>query len=86
MVSGDYDETRAFARLPNLDIALIHRAGGAGEELMLALRAVPSFAARRDLTGADLVLSWMRLSQAFCRTWLDCITAVTTPPGLVRTE
>ena len=86
MVSGDYDETRVLARLPNLDIALIHRAGGAGEEFMLAVRAVPSFAARQGSIEADPVLLWMRLSRAFFRTWLECVTAVTTPPWLIRTE
>ena len=86
MVRGDYNETRVLARLPNLDIALVHRAGGAGEEFMLALRAVPSFAARQDLIEADPVLLWMRLSGAFFRAWFGCMTAVTTPPWLIRTE
>jgi hypothetical protein len=66
MASG-YDETRAFARLPNLDIAFIHHTGeeGEGEQIMLALRAMPSFAARPGLIEANSLLFWMRLSQAF---------------------
>jgi hypothetical protein len=87
MASG-YDETRAFARLPDLDIAFIHRTGeeGEGEQIMLALRAMPSFAARPGLTEANSLLFWMRLSQAFYGAWLRYLTAVTTPPWLIRSE
>ena len=89
MVSGERSETRVSARLPNLDIAVLHRAGGGGEgeQVILALRAVPSFAARHaDLIGANPVLFWMRLSQAFFGAWLGYLTTVTTPPWLTRTE
>ena len=87
MASGR-DETRVFARLPNLDIAFLHRAGGEGEgeQFILALRAVPSPVARRDLIEANPVLFWMRLSQAFWGTWLGCLSAVATPPWLTRAE
>jgi len=87
-VASSYDETRAFARLPNLDIAFIHRTGeeGEGEQIMLALRAMPSFAVRPDLTEANSLLFWMRLSQAFYGAWLGYLTAVTTPLWLIRSE
>jgi hypothetical protein len=88
MVSGDRSEVRVSARLPNLDIAVLHHAGGEGEgeQVILALRAVPSFAARQDLIGANPVLFWMRLSQAFWGTWLGYLSTLTTPPWLIRTE
>src|SRR5215208_2091397 len=44
---SEYDETRATARLPNLDIEILHRRPWEGNEerLMVTLRAVPSFEA-----------------------------------------
>jgi hypothetical protein len=87
MASGR-DETRVFARLPNLDIAFVHRAGGngEGEQVMLALRSAPALAARQDLVGANPVLMWMRLSQAFYGAWLGYLAAVATPSWLIRAE
>jgi hypothetical protein len=79
MVSGDWDETRAFARLPNLDIAFLHRAGREREEIMLALRVADPFAARPYLAAASPVLFWMQLSQAFYRAWLGYLTAAGLP-------
>jgi hypothetical protein len=41
------DETRATARLPGLEIEIVHRQspGGGGEQISTNLRAVPSFEA-----------------------------------------
>ena len=80
------DEMRALARLPNLDIAFIHRTGeeGEGEQIMLGLRAMPSFAAQPDLIEANPLLFWMRLSQAFYGAWLGYLTAAIRPPWLTR--
>lgn len=84
MAQGDPGETRAYARLPGLDIAVLHRAanGGGGEEVMIALRAAPSFAAfgRPAWVAADPFLLWMRLAQATWATWLGCIAAAGAPP------
>ena len=46
---SEYDQTRATARLPNLDIEIVHRRRWEGDEeqLVVMLRAVPSFEARR---------------------------------------
>ena len=43
MPVSDYDETRATARLPNLDIEILHRRPWEGNEehLVVTLRAVP---------------------------------------------
>src|SRR3954452_22617353 len=47
MELSEYDETRATARLPNLDIEFLHRRPWEGneEQLVVMLRAVPSFEA-----------------------------------------
>jgi len=49
MEGSEYDETRATARLPNLDIEIVHRRPWEGNEehLVVMLRAVRSFEARR---------------------------------------
>jgi hypothetical protein len=86
MASGDPDETRAFARLPGLDIAVLHRSvHGGGEEMVVALRTAPSFRALgRPLGAADPLLLWMGLAQAAWASWLGCLAAATTPPWIAR--
>jgi hypothetical protein len=89
MASGDQNETRAFARLPNLDVAIIHRGAreGEGEQVMIALRAVPSFESLgRLMEAADPLLFWMRLTQAAWTSWLGCLTAAATPPWIRKSE
>jgi hypothetical protein len=82
------EETRAYARLPGLDIAVLHRGahGGSGEQVMIALRAVPSFAALGHPAwgAADPLVLWMRLGQAMWASWLGCLAAATTPPWIGR--
>ena len=87
MASGDPDETRAYARLPGLDIAVLHRGarGMDGEQVVVALRAVPSFAALgRPLGAADPLLLWMGLAQAAWASWVGCLAAASTPPWIAR--
>ncbi len=89
MASGDPDETRAFARLPGLDIAVLHRGarGGDGEQVMIAMRAVPSFRALgRPMGAADPLLLWMGLTQAVWASWLGYLAAAATPPWITRGE
>ena len=47
MDKSPYDETRATARLPNLDVDILHRRSWEGneEQIVGMLRAVPSFEA-----------------------------------------
>ena len=47
MDKSPYDETRATARLPNLDVDILHRRSWEGneEQIVVMLRAVPSFEA-----------------------------------------
>ena len=44
-MQADYDDARAVAQLPNLDIEILHRRPwrGDGEMLSITLRATPSF-------------------------------------------
>jgi hypothetical protein len=46
------DETRVTARLPGLEIEIVHRQspGGSGELISINLRAVPSFEGIRPLS------------------------------------
>ena len=91
MARGEPDETRAYARLPGLDIAVLHRAahGKDGEQVVVALRAAPSFGALGRPTigaAADPLMLWMGLTQAVWATWLGCLAAATRPPWLTRDE
>ena len=47
MEMSEYDEIRATVRLPNLDIGIVHRRPWEGneEQIVVMLRAVPSFEA-----------------------------------------
>ena len=86
MASGDPDETRAYARLPGLDIAVLHRGvHGGGEEVVVAFRTAPSCAApSRPLGAADPLLLWMGLAQMAWASWLGCLAAASTPPWIAR--
>ena len=55
MEMSEYDETRATVRLPNLDIEILHRRPWEGneEQLVVMLRAVPSFEAVGRLVGGQ---------------------------------
>ena len=89
MVGGDPDETRAFARLPGLDIAVLHRdaRGEDGEQVFIALKASPSFGAlARPMGAADPFLLWMRLMQLGWASWVSCLAAASTPPWIARGE
>ncbi len=66
-------ETRAVARLPNLDIDIRHRrfVDGDGEEIAISLKARPSFEAfGRFLDASPPLLLWMRMVQLAWSPWL----------------
>ena len=77
------DETRAVARLPHLDIEIVHRRleGEQAEHLAISLRATPSFAAFRRHLEAQVplwpwlalnpFLIWQRTLQQAWRPWLQ---------------
>jgi hypothetical protein len=63
MSEADFNETKAVAHLPSLDIEIYHRRPwqGSNELLTITLRAVPSFDAFfRALEATNPLLFWMR--------------------------
>ncbi|HUZ92176.1 MAG TPA: hypothetical protein VMU78_09790 [Methylocella sp.] len=87
MQRGHFDETRATARLPNLDIEIIHSrsAEGDAEQLSISLQAVPSFEAfGRYLEAANPFLFWMRVAQTVWAPWLGSAPASLPPGGFSR--
>ena len=78
MDKSPYDETRATARLPNLDIEIPHRRpwDGNDEHLMVTLRAVPSFEAfGRRLEASNPLLVWSRMMEAAWSPWVHGLTS-----------
>jgi hypothetical protein len=72
------DETRITARLPRLDIEIVHgrSPGGESEHLSVRLQAVPSFEAfGRYAEAANPFLFWMRLGQTAWAPWLGAASA-----------
>src|SRR3954467_7625705 len=82
MVESAYDETRATARLPNLDIEILHRRPWEGNEehLMVMLRAVPSFEAfGRLLEASNPLLVWTRMLETAWSPWVRALTTALFP-------
>ena len=82
MEKSPYDETRATARLPNLDIEILHRRPWEGNEehLMVTLRAVPSFEAfGRLLEASNPLLVWTRMMEAAWSPWVRGLTTAFSP-------
>ena len=82
MVKSAYDETRARARLPNLDIEILHRRPWEGneEQLVVMLRAVPSFeAVGRWLEVSNPLLVWTRMMEAAWSPWVRGLTTTFSP-------
>jgi hypothetical protein len=73
MPRQDLDETRATAKLPGLDVEIVHRrAEDASAELItISLRAAPSFEAfGRYLETANPFLAWARMMELAWQPWL----------------
>ena len=84
MDRSEYDETRATARLPNLDIEILHRRPWEGDEeqLVVMLRAVPSFEAfGRLLEASNPLLAWTRMMEAVWSPWVGGFTAALGQPA-----
>lgn len=70
---SDWDETRATASLPGLDVDIRHRRAwqGDAEQLQITLSASPSFeAAGRMLEAGNPMLLWLRMVEAAWAPWL----------------
>jgi hypothetical protein len=73
-MQADYDDARAVAHLPNLDIEILHRRPwrGDGEMLAITLRATPSFDAFFNfLEAANPAVFWMRAFETAWSPWLQ---------------
>ena len=79
----DHDDiTRATARLPGLDIEIIHRRspGAEAEQISINLQAAPSFEAfGRYLETANPFGFWARAAQMAWLPWLSATRALTAP-------
>jgi hypothetical protein len=79
MPQGFFDETKATARLPNLDIEIVRSRSPAGdaERITISLQAAPSFEAfGRFLEATNPFLFWMRFTQMAWKPWLGASAAM----------
>jgi hypothetical protein len=80
----EIDATRATARLPGLDIEVIHRRspGGDAEQISINLQAVPSFEAfGRFVESANPFAFWTQVMQVAWLPWCAAAQAML-PPGI----
>jgi hypothetical protein len=78
MPQGFFDETKATARLPNLDIEIVRSRSPArdAERITISLQAVPSFEAFGCfLEATNPFLFWMRFAQTAWTPWLGAAVA-----------
>jgi len=71
---SEYDETWATARLPNLDVDLLHRRAwdGAAEQLLVTVRTVPAVEAfSRMLELSNPLVVWTRMMDAAWCAWMS---------------
>jgi len=76
------DATRATARLPGLDIEIVHRRAveDGAEQICINLRAVPSFEAfGRALEAANPFAFWAQVAQLTWQPWLAAARALALP-------
>jgi hypothetical protein len=72
--ASDLDTTKATARLPGLDIEIVHRRSPAGdaEQISINLQAVPSFDAFGGfLEGNNPMAFWSQAMQLAWSPWLE---------------
>jgi hypothetical protein len=78
----EIDATRATARLPGLDIEIVHRRspGGDAEQISINLQAVPSFEAfGRFFDGANPFVFWAQAVQMAWLPWHAAFQAMLPP-------
>jgi hypothetical protein len=93
---NEIDGTRASARLPGLDIDILHRQSPNGdwEEISINLRATPSFESLgRVFRAADPLTLWMQAARLMWMPWLLAAQTMMLPddrtrtlPGVARTQ
>jgi len=77
--SSEVDVTTATARLPGLDIEIVHRRspGNDREQISINLQAVPSFEAfGRFLEAANPFAFWAEATKLIWFSWLEAARAV----------
>lgn len=82
MTAREPDETRIHGRLPNLDIEITHRRlpGEEAEQLLIAMRATPSFEAfGRFLEAGRPMMAMMLAANPFLASWTRMIEAAWGP-------
>jgi hypothetical protein len=85
---NEIDSTKASARLPGLDIDVIHRQspGGDWEQISINIRAMPSFeAVGRSFEAADPLALWLKAAQLMWMPWLLATQTMMLPEGRTRT-
>lgn len=86
MTESEFNETKAVAHLPNLDIEIFHRRPWQGNEelLTITLRAVPSFDAFfRAVEATNPLLFWLRAVETAWEPWMRLADAAK-PAQLTR--
>ena len=82
------DATKASARLPGLDIDIIHRRSQNGdwEQMSVNIRAAPSFeAVGRSFEAADPFTLWMQAARLMWMPWLLMAQTMMLPESRLRT-
>ncbi len=85
---SEIDATRASARLPGLDIDIIHlqSPNGDWEQMSINLRATPSFEALgRLFEAADPFALWVQATRLMWMPWLLTAQTMLLPAGRPRT-
>jgi hypothetical protein len=85
---SEIDATRASARLPGLDVDIIHRQSlnGDWEQISINLRAGPSFEALGSLfEAADPFTFWVQATRLMWMPWLLTAQTMMLPAGQPRT-
>ena len=85
---SEIDATRASARLPGLDIDIIHRQSPNGdwEQMSINLRATPSFEALGSLfEAANPFTFWVHATRFMWMPWLLTAQTMMLPAGQPRT-
>jgi hypothetical protein len=81
------DATKAIARLPGLDIDILHRQSPSGdwEQISINLRATPSFDAfGRFFEAANPFTLWAQAARLMWTPWLLAAQAMMPPDARVR--
>ena len=82
------EATKASARLPGLDIDIIHRQSPSGdwEQTSIIIRAMPSFEALgRSFEAADPFTLWVQAARLMWMPWLLTAQMMMLPDGGPRT-